>query len=44
MEIERMKITFEAINGKLAVANDVKLDLDQHREYLNTSEGERKKL
>ena len=44
IEMERMKTTLIALNEKLSVTNDIKLDCDQHKEYLATSEGERKKL
>jgi len=44
VEIERMKITLIALNEKLAVTNDIRLDADQHKEYLATSEAERNKL
>jgi len=36
-----MKITLIALNEKLAVTNDIKLDLDQHKGYLAESEDRR---
>jgi hypothetical protein len=39
-----MKITLIALNEKLAVTNDIRLDCDQFKEYHATSESERKNL
>jgi len=44
VEIERMRITLIALNEKLAVTTDIRLDSEQQKEYLATSEAERKKL
>lgn len=39
-----MKITLIALNEKLAVTNDIRLDLDQTKEYFSTSENKRNDL
>jgi hypothetical protein len=44
VEIERMKTTLMALNEKLAVVNDVKMDIEDHKKYFATSEQERAKL
>ena len=44
VEIERMKITLIALNEKVAVTNDIRLDCDQQKEYFATSEDKRKDL
>jgi uncharacterized membrane protein len=44
VEIERMKITLIALNEKLAVTNDIRLELDQTKEYFSTSELKRGEL
>ena len=44
VEIERMKTTLVALNEKLAVTNDIRLDCDEHKQYLGTSEQARAKL
>ena len=44
VEIERMKITLVALNEKLAVTNDIRLDCDQHKQYLSQSEQQRANL
>ena len=44
VEIERMKITLIALNEKLAVTNDIRLDCTQYKEYHSVSETERKEL
>ena len=44
VEIERMKITLIALNEKLAVTNDVKLDCVQFKEYFSVSETSRVEL
>ena len=41
VEIERMKITLIALNEKLAVTNDIKLELSQTKEYFEDSENKR---
>jgi hypothetical protein len=41
VEIERMKITLIALNEKLAVTTDIKLELEQHKGYLAESEARR---
>jgi len=41
VEIERMKITLVALNEKLAVTNDIKLELSQTKDYFEESEGKR---
>lgn len=41
VEIERMKITLIALNEKLAIVNDIKLDGDQFKEYFQNSENQR---
>ena len=44
VEIERMKTTLTALNEKLAVVNDVKQDIEDHKAYFKQSEEERGKL
>ena len=44
VEIERMKITLIALNEKLAVTNDIRLDCTQYKEYHVVSETSRKEL
>ena len=44
VEMDRMKTTLIALNEKLSVTNDIKLDCEQHKDYWGTSEEERKKL
>ena len=44
VEIERMKITLIALNEKLSVTNDIRLDCDQFKTYHTTSETERNAL
>ena len=38
VEMERMTTTLTALNGKLTVLNDIRSDIDQHKEYLENSE------
>lgn len=44
VEIERMKTTLMALNEKLQVLTDIKQDVDDHKEYIRTSEDKRNDL
>jgi chromosome segregation ATPase len=44
VEIERMKTTLIALNEKLAVTDDIRLDCDQYKKYFADSEQDRKNL
>lgn len=44
IEIERMKTTLIALNGKLSVMTDIEKEVQDHRGYLVTNETKRTEL